>query len=61
MDLYTKERRKTACRLPKPEPKAEYRCRALLLGIGAGEADGGRRGQWGRQAAITPESTSIED
>jgi hypothetical protein len=40
IDLYTKERRKTPCRLPKPEPKAEYQCRALL-NMGAGEADGG--------------------
>jgi len=47
MNLYTKERRKTQCRLPKPEPNAEYQCRALLLAMGAGEANGGRRGQWG--------------
>jgi hypothetical protein len=46
MDLYTKGRRKTLCRLPKPEPKAEYQCRALLLAMGAGEADGDRRGWW---------------
>jgi len=24
--IYEKERRKTPCRLPKPEPKAEYQC-----------------------------------
>jgi len=60
--IYEKERRKTPCRLPKSEPKAEYPCRALLLSMGAGEAGGGRRGQWGRPAtALMPESTSIED
>jgi len=46
--IYERERRKTPCRLPKPEPKAEYQCRALLLSMGAGEADGGRRGRWGQ-------------
>jgi len=45
--IYEKERRKFQCRLPKPEPNAEYQCRALLLPMGAGEAGGGRRGQWG--------------
>jgi len=39
--IHERERRKTPCRLPKPEPKAEYQCRALLLSMGAGEADGG--------------------
>jgi hypothetical protein len=38
--IYKRERRKTACRLPKPERKAEYKCRALLT-MGAGEAGGG--------------------
>jgi len=33
--------------LPKPEPNAEYQCGALLLAMRAGEAGGGRRGQWG--------------
>jgi len=34
----------------------------LLLGMGAGEADGDRRGQWGPQASsLIPESTSTED
>jgi len=46
--IYERERRKTQCRLPKPEPNAEYQCRALLLAMGAGEADGGRRGWWGQ-------------
>jgi len=41
--IYERERRKTECRLPKPEPNAEYQCRALLLTMGAGEADGGRK------------------
>jgi len=44
--IYERERRKTQCRLPKPEPNAEYQCRALLLAMGAGEADGGKRGWW---------------
>ena len=34
--IYERERRKTPCRLPKLEPKAEYQCRALLLSMGAG-------------------------
>jgi hypothetical protein len=34
---------KTQCRLPKPEPNAEYQCHALLLAMGAGEANGGRK------------------
>jgi hypothetical protein len=60
--IYKKERRKTPCRLPKPEPKAEYQCRALLLSMGVGEAGGGRRGRWGRPATgLMPESTGIED
>jgi len=42
--IYERERRKTPCRLPKPEPKAEYQCRALLS-MGADEAGGGRRGR----------------
>jgi len=42
------ERRKTQCRLPKPEPNAEYQCRTLILTMGAGEADGGKRGWWGQ-------------
>jgi len=46
--IYKRERRKTQCRLPKPEPNAEYQCRALLLAMGAGEADGGKRGWWGQ-------------
>jgi len=45
--IYERERRKTTCRLPKPERKAEYQCRALLT-MGAGEAEGGRRGLWGQ-------------
>ena len=48
MDLYMKERRKTQCRLPKPEPNAEYQCRAVLLAMGAGEADRGKRGRQGQ-------------
>jgi hypothetical protein len=60
--IYERERRKTACRLPKPKPKAEYQYRALLLAMGAGEPGGGRRGRWGRPATgLMPESTSIED
>jgi len=46
IDLYTKEREgklhaDCQSRLPKPEPKAEYQCQALLLSMGTGEADGG--------------------
>ena len=49
MNLYIKEREgKAQCRLPKPEPNAEYQCRALLPGMGADEADGGKRGWWGQ-------------
>jgi hypothetical protein len=60
--IYERERRKTPCRLPKPEPKAEYQCRALFLSMGAGEAGGGRRDRWGRPATgLMPESTGIED
>jgi len=33
--IYERERRKAQCRLPKPEPNAEYQCRALLLAMGA--------------------------
>jgi hypothetical protein len=36
----------------KPEPNAEYQCRALFLGMGAGEADGGRRGWWGQARVV---------
>jgi len=50
--IYERERRKTPCRLPKPEPKAEYQCRARLLNVGAGEADGGRRGWWGQARLV---------
>jgi hypothetical protein len=46
--IYKRERRKTQCRLPKPEPNAEYQCRAHLVAMGAGEADGGKRGWWGQ-------------
>jgi len=46
--IYERERRKTLCRLPKPEAKAEYQCRAHLLIMGPGEANGGRRGWWGQ-------------
>jgi len=53
MDLYIKEREgKTQCRLPKPEPNAEYQCRTLLLAMGAGEAGGGRRGWWGQARLV---------
>jgi len=52
IDIYTKERRKTPCRLPKLEPRAEYLCRALLLSMGADEADGGRRGRWGQTRPV---------
>jgi len=53
MNLYTKEREgKTQCRLPKPQPNTEYQCRALLLAMGAGEADGGRRGRWGQARLV---------
>jgi len=47
-----RERRKTQCRLPKPEPNAEYQCRTLLLAMGAGEADGGKRGWWGQARLV---------
>jgi len=53
MDLYMKEREgKPKCRLPKPEPNAEYQCRTLLLAMGAGEADGGKRGWWGQARLV---------
>ena len=52
MDLYMKERRKTQCRLPKPEPNAEYQCRAVLLAMGAGEADRGKRGRQGQARSM---------
>jgi len=45
INFYMKKREgKTQCRLPKPEPNAEYQCQALLLAMGADEADGGKRG-----------------
>jgi len=50
--IYERERRKTPHRLPKPEPEAEYQCRALLLGMGAGKADGGRRGRRGQTRLV---------
>jgi len=50
--IYERERRKTPCRLPKPEPKAEYQYRALLLSMGVREADGGRRGRWGQARLV---------
>jgi len=53
--IYERERRKTPCRLAKPEPKAEYQCRALLLRMGAG----GPMGAASHRSH--PESTSIED
>jgi hypothetical protein len=46
--IYERESRKTQCRLPKPEPNAEYQCRALLFAMGAGETGGGRQGWWGQ-------------
>ena len=46
--IYERERRKTQCRLPKPEPNAEYQYRAVLLAMGAGEADRGKRGRQGQ-------------
>ena len=46
--IYEREKRKTQCRLPKPEPNAEYQCRAVLLAMGAGEADRGKRGRHGQ-------------
>ena len=53
MDLYMKEREgQTQCRLPKPEPNAEYQCRALLLAMGASEAGGGRRDWWGQARLV---------
>ena len=52
MELYMKERRKTQCRLPKPEPNAEYQCQTLLLAMGASEADGGKRGWWGQARLV---------
>jgi hypothetical protein len=47
IQLYKRETRKTPCRLPKPECKAEYQGRALLT-MQAGKTGGGRRGLWGR-------------
>jgi len=58
MDLYMKERRKTQCRLPKREPNAKYQCRAVLLAMGAGEADRGKRG---RQGQARPTGASEAD
>jgi len=50
MDLYMKEREgkpNADCqsRSPKPEPNAEYQFRAVLVAMGAGEADRGKRGR----------------
>jgi len=45
--IYKRDRRKTPCRLPKQEHKAEYQCQALLT-MGAGKAGGGRQGLWGQ-------------
>jgi hypothetical protein len=45
--IYERERRKTLCQLLKPKPETEYQCRALLLGMGVDEVDGGTRGWWG--------------
>jgi len=50
--IYERERRKTQCRLPKPEPNAEYQCRAVLLAMGPGEADRGKRGRWGQARLV---------
>jgi len=50
--IYERERRKTQCRLPKPEPNAKYQSRALLLAMGAGEAGGGRRDWWGQARLV---------
>jgi len=38
--IYERESRTTLCRLPKPGPNAEYQCRALLLSMRVGKADG---------------------
>jgi len=63
MNLYMKEREgKTHCRLPKPEPNAEYQCRVILITLGAGEADGGKRGSWGQarpMGAVGHRATSL--
>jgi len=42
--IYEREGRKTPCRLPKPEPEAEYQCRGMgeTRPVGESEADGGR-------------------
>ena len=53
MDLYMKEREgkpnaNCQSRSPKPEPNAEYHCRAVLLAMGSGEADRGKRGRQGQ-------------
>jgi len=34
------------------KPNAEYQCRALLLTIAAGKADGGRRVWWGQARLV---------
>jgi hypothetical protein len=47
IDIYKRDRKKTPCRQPKLERKAEYQGRALLT-LGAGEAGVGRRGVWGQ-------------
>ena len=57
MDLYMKEREgkpNADCqsRSPKPEPNAEYQCRAVLLVMGAGEADRGKRGRLGQARLV---------
>ncbi|KAF8525024.1 hypothetical protein BDD12DRAFT_923863 [Trichophaea hybrida] len=47
--------------MPTAKAEAEYQCRALLLSVEVREAEGGRRGWWGRQATgLMPEPTSIE-
>jgi len=51
LSVYPK-RRKTLCRLPKPEPNAEYQCRAPLLTMGAREDGGGRRDLCGQARLV---------
>jgi hypothetical protein len=50
--IYERERWKTHYGLPKPEPNAKYQCGALLLAMGASEADGGKQGQWGQARLV---------
>jgi len=50
--IYERARRKTQCRLQKPEPNAKYQCRVLLLAMGADETDGGWRGWWGQARPV---------